>query len=85
MPITPLLKSNGFFDPAATKILTAAFDTAWQMLRTSGNVLAADFRAASTRDLLAKRIIETGSQGERNPLRPADDALAFLARQPSRE
>ena len=85
MPIIPLLSSDGFFDPEATKILTAAYDTAWQMLRTSGNVLAADFRAASTRELLAKRIIETGSQGERNPLRLADDALAFLARQPSRE
>jgi hypothetical protein len=85
MPIVRLLTSAGFFDPEATKILTAAYDTAWQMLRTSGNVLAADFRAASTRELLAKRIIETGSQGERNPLRLADDALAFLARQPSRE
>ena len=85
MPIVQLLTSAGFFDPEATKILTAAYDTAWQMLRTSGNVLAADFRAASTRELLAKRIIETGSQGERNPLRLADDALAFLARQPSRE
>ncbi len=79
MPITPLLKSNGFFDPAATKILTAAFDTAWQMLKISGNVLAADYRAAATRELLAKRIIEVGRQGERNPLRLAEDALAFLA------
>ncbi len=58
MPIIPLLSSDGFFDPAATKILIAAFDTTWQMLKTSGNVLAADYRAASTRELLAKRIIE---------------------------
>ena len=79
MPIVPLLTSAGFFDPQTTKILTAAFDTAWQILKTSGNVLAADFRATSTRELLAKRIIETGSQGERNPLRLAEDALAFLA------
>ncbi len=42
MPIIPLLES-GFFDPAATKILIAAFDTTWQMLKTSGNVLAADY------------------------------------------
>ena len=78
MPIVPLLASAGFFDPATTKILTAAFDTAWQTLKTSGSVLAADFRAASTRELLAKRIIETGRQGERNPLRLAEDALAHL-------
>ncbi len=79
MPIVPLLTSAGFFDPRATRILTAAFDTAWQMLKTSGSVLAADYQATSTRELLAKRIIETGRQGERNPLRLAEDALAHLA------
>ena len=80
MPIRQLLtRSASFFDPEATKALTAAYDTAWQMLKTSGNVLAADFRAASTRELLAKRIIEMGSQGERDPLRLAKDALAHLA------
>src|SRR6266540_1278145 len=78
MPIIPLL-SSGFFDPEATKILTAAYDTAWQMLKTSGNVLAADYRAASTRELLAKRIIETARFGERNPIRLVDDALSYLA------
>ena len=79
MPVVQLLTSDGFFDPEATNILTAAFDTAWQMLKTSGNVLAADYRAASTRELLAKRIIETARQGERDPIRLADDALAHLA------
>jgi hypothetical protein len=79
MPIVRLLGSDDFFDPEATNILTAAFDTAWQMLRTSGNVLAADYRAASTRELLAKRIIETARQGERDPMRLADDALAHVA------
>src|SRR6266567_2016404 len=72
MPIVQLLPSDGFFDPDATNILTAAFDTAWQMLKTSGNVLAADYRAASTRELLAKRIIETARRGERDPLRLAE-------------
>jgi len=79
MPIIPLLSSDGFFDPEATKILTATFDTAWQMLRTSGSVLAADYRSASTRELLAKRIIETARQGERDPIRLVDDALSYVA------
>ncbi len=79
MPIAQRLRSDGFFDPEATNILSAAFDTAWLTLRTSGDVLAADYRAASTRDLLAKRIIETARQGERDPIRLADDALAHLA------
>jgi hypothetical protein len=78
MPIVQLLTSAGFLDPEATKILTAAFDTSWQM-KTSGNVLAADYRAASTREFLAKRIIETARQGERNPIRLVDDALTHLA------
>ncbi len=79
MPIIPLLVSDGFFDPEATKVLTAAFDTAWQMLKTSGNVLAADYRSVSTRELLAKRIIEMARQGERDPIRLVDDALTYLA------
>ncbi len=74
-----LLSSDGFFDPEATKILTAAFDTAWQMLKTSGSAQAADYRAASTRELLAKRIIQSARLGERNPIRLVDDALAHLA------
>jgi len=46
---------------------------------TSGNVLAADYRAASTRELLTKRIIETARQGERDPIRLVDDALSYVA------
>jgi hypothetical protein len=84
MPIIRLITSAGFFDPEATKVLTAAFDTAWQMLKTSGNVLAADFRAAATRELLAKRLIETGRDGERDPLRLVEDALAYLTNSPLR-
>src|SRR5260370_35669686 len=79
MPIAQRLRSDGFFDPEATNILTAAFDTAWQTLRTSGDVLAADYRAAATRELLAKRIIETARQGERDPIRLANDALVHVA------
>jgi hypothetical protein len=79
MPIVPLLSNDGFFDPAATKILIAAFDTAWQTLKTSGNVLAADYKSAATRELLARRIIETARQGQRDPTRLVDDALVHLA------
>ena len=76
---SPATHERGLLRSPGDKNLTATFDTAWQVLKTSGNVLAADFQAASTRELLAKRIIETGRQGERNPLRLAEDALAHLA------
>ena len=79
MPIVQLLRSHGFFNPKTTKSLTAAFDTAWQILKTSGSTLTADYQSASTRELLAKRIIETGRRGERDPIRLVDDALAHLA------
>jgi hypothetical protein len=82
MPILQHLRSDGFFDPEATKILTAAFDTAWQTLQTSGNVLAADYRSAATRELLAEQIIERARQGERDPIRLVDDALVYLATNP---
>ncbi len=36
-------------------------------------------RAASTRELLAKRIIEMAEHGESDPRRFVDDALAHLA------
>jgi hypothetical protein len=78
MPMVQLLTVSASFDPEATKILTTAFDAAWQTLKTSGNVLAADFRAASTRELLAKRIVEMGRRGERDPLRLVEDALGYI-------
>jgi hypothetical protein len=80
VPIGQLLRSHGFFNPETTKSLTAAFDTAWRILKTSGSTLAADYQSASTRELLANRIIEMASQGERDPLRLVDDALAHLAK-----
>ena len=81
MPIVQLLRSHGFFNPKTTKSLTAAFDTAWQILKTSGSTLTADYQSASTRELLAKHIIEMANQGERDPLRLIDGALAHLASQ----
>jgi len=59
--------------------LASAFDTAWDTVKKSGSLLAADDQAASTREVLAKRIIQMGQQGERNGQRLVDDALAHLA------
>jgi hypothetical protein len=80
VPIVQLLGSHCSFNPDTTRILIAAFDTAWQILKTSGSTLAADHQSASTRESLAKRIIERANQGERDPLRLIDDALAYLAK-----
>lgn len=78
MPIASLLAKTAF-DPDTTALLASAFETAWNTVKKSGSPLTADSEAASTRERLAKRIIELGKDGERNPKRLVDGALAHLA------
>ena len=78
MSIIPFLKDKAF-DPKAVAILGAAFDTAWDTIQKSGSLLAAGDQAATTRDRLARRIIEMGQRGERDHQRLVDDALAHLS------
>jgi hypothetical protein len=79
VPIVPLLASAAF-DDEATRLLCAAFEAAWQAVKTSGSALADETRATSTRERLAYRVIEMGRRGERNHDRLVEDALAHLAR-----
>ena len=78
MPIDSLL-ANTTFGPETTALLASAFDSAWDTIKKSGSPLAADDQAASTREVLAKRIIEMGQRGERDQQRLVDDALDHLA------
>ncbi|MEA2905432.1 MAG: hypothetical protein QOI12_2819 [Alphaproteobacteria bacterium] len=77
MSIASLLEKSAF-DPDSVVILASAFETAWNTIKASGSPLAAEGQAQSTRELLAKRIIETAQTGERNPRRLVDDALAYV-------
>jgi hypothetical protein len=78
MPIVSLLQQAGF-NAGDTHILTEAFDRAWIKFKASGNALADEACAPSTRALLAKRIIETAQKGERNVDRLAEDGVGYLA------
>jgi hypothetical protein len=78
VPIDSLL-ANTAFDPDTTALLASAFDTAWDTVKKSGSAFAADDQARSTRELLAKCIIEMAQQGERDRQRLVDDALGRLA------
>ena len=78
MPIDALLADTAF-DSDTTALLASAFDAAWDTVKKSSSPLAANDEAASTREVLAKRIIEMGQQGERDRQRLVDDALAHLA------
>ena len=77
MSIIPFLRGAAF-DPNAVAILGGAFDAAWDALQKSGSPLASDARAMTTRERLAKRIIEMGQKGMRNHQRLVEDAIAHL-------
>ena len=76
MSIIPFLRDS--FDPETVAILASAFDAAWDILKKSDSPLASEAQAATTRERLAKRIIEMGRKGARNHKRPVEDALAHL-------
>jgi hypothetical protein len=75
--IIPFLRDSSF-DPEAVAILAAAFDAAWDALQKSGSPLASDAQAMTTRERLAKRIIEMGQKGTRDHQRLVEDAIAHL-------
>jgi hypothetical protein len=77
MPVISLFK-KGAFDPETTSLLASAFETAWETVKKSGSPLAANGQALSTREILAKRIIELAQAGERDPAKLTSDALAYL-------
>ena len=77
MPIVALLQQTAF-DLETTRILTTAFDKAWDKFKSSGSALADDACAPSTRALLAKQIIETAQKGERNIGRLVENGVAYL-------
>jgi hypothetical protein len=62
------------------KILTDAFDRAWQAVEESGVCFASDSCKNATRELLALRIIEIVQLGEGDPNRLREDALLYLSR-----
>ena len=66
-------------------MMCSAFDGACDILQKSGSPLASEAQAATTRERLAKRIIEMGQKGVRNHKRLVEDALAHLNSKGQRE
>jgi hypothetical protein len=62
---------NGSLDPRTVAVLENAFDEAWITLKTSGN------RNIRPNEL-ARRILRLAMEGERDPARLHDAALAEL-------
>jgi hypothetical protein len=78
MPIISLL-SQSSFDPDMTNTLTAAFDIAWERIKSSGSPIVADETASPARDALAKHIIAMAQSGERDRNRLVERAVAHIA------
>jgi hypothetical protein len=68
------------FDPDAIRILTKAFDNAWQSVQNSGVRFDSDRQSEQARNTLAKHIIEQARQGERDERRLRDGALLQYSR-----
>jgi ribosomal protein S9 len=62
---------TGAFDPDATRVLGKAFDMACALVGHTAQPTA-------TREAIAKAIVETAKQGERDPHRLRDAGLAAV-------
>lgn len=66
------------FTPEVVLILVAALEDAWTAVQASS--IQFDGHAADAQEILAKRIIETAKNGERDRSRLVGDAVGYLAR-----
>jgi hypothetical protein len=79
MPILPF-GGDAAFDSETTRLLGAAFESAWKKTKASDRLAADEPRVALAREILAKGIIETAKRGERSHDRLVAAALAHLAK-----
>jgi hypothetical protein len=75
----PLRSDASAFNPDSIRILSDAFEDAWQSLQTTGTTFHLDGQADQTREILARCIIEMAKLGERDQRKLRDAALAHLA------
>lgn len=80
VPLSPARSKA--FDPRMTAAMGEAFDSAWKSLEDAGSEFAAPSRAPTTRNALARRIIELAAGGEIDPIRLRDHALHRLSHGP---
>ena len=79
MPISTLLAEQDF-GPDEGRILIKAFDDAWSTVKASRCPAVEQTGDEVVRRLLAKRIIATAGNGERNPIHLVNDAIGYLSR-----
>ena len=75
----PSPNGSSGFDPESIRVLSNAFEEAWQSLQSMQTTFHHDGHEDQTRELLARCIIEMARIGERDQTRLRDAALAHLA------
>jgi len=75
-----LADNSTTFGPDEVPILAAALDMAWKSILASGAIFSTDADTESARNTLAKHIINTAQQGERDTGRLCEGAIAHLAK-----
>ena len=78
MPLASLLKQYSF-ESDTTRLLTTAFDQAWDKAVASHSPLADKDNADAARLLLAKWMIARTQGGERDPNRLIEGAIEYVA------
>jgi hypothetical protein len=74
------LNADGVFDEEKVRILSVAFESAWQAIEESGANFTSAGLVEATRELLALRIIEVAKASDvRDHVHLRDDALLYLA------
>ena len=68
------LVAPGEFDPEALEVMVKAFDAAYKALDDSG-------QPKIVLEIIAERIVEAASRGERDPVRLVKAALPWLDRE----
>jgi hypothetical protein len=75
----PSIVDASAFDPESIRIMSDAFEDAWQSLQVTGTGVHNAEKDDERRAILAKRIIELAKTGERDRQTLQDAALAYLA------
>jgi hypothetical protein len=70
--------SNVSFVPETVNLLSDAFESAWQRVRTSGNRLARPGYANVMREVMAKHIVNLAEHGERDESALSNSAFHFF-------
>jgi hypothetical protein len=66
------------FDPETIAILSDALDNAWNSVEANKRAYKLDGHAEGARQALARHLVDIATQGERDPQRLIDGALARL-------